>query len=366
MYTRITGRWLLALSMVLLLLLTACGKTNESPAPGSSGSDPAQTPAGSGQTDTGAGSDPAAPAELTNLTMRFDYLLNAYSVPFLVAQEKGFFANHGLEVEFSEGKGSSGTAQAVGQGQFDFGLADAGAIAATISKGAPIKTVAGVLGQNTQGLVFISDKVSITSVADLKGKRGGYFQGAGSFTLLQALKGVSNLTDDDIIVRLMDGNARIPALLEGQVDFIGGTVDGDYLRALGANPAAKFISMYDLGLQLQGMSVVAHNDKIANQPDVVRAFVAASAEGWKYALENKEEAAEIAVKYFPEAQQERMLEGLKLDEDFLTTPNTEGKPFGWMSDTDWQVTVDVMHKYGGLENPLPLSEYFTNDFVPQQ
>jgi NitT/TauT family transport system substrate-binding protein len=46
------------------------------------------------------------------------------------------------------------------------------------------------------------------------------------------------------------------------------------------------------------------------------------------------------------------------------TPNTAGKPLGWMSDKDWQSTVEVLKKYGGVTGPIEAAQLFTNAFVP--
>jgi len=46
------------------------------------------------------------------------------------------------------------------------------------------------------------------------------------------------------------------------------------------------------------------------------------------------------------------------------TPNTAGKPLGWMSDKDWEETVSVLKQYAGVTAPLEAQQIYTNDFVP--
>jgi NitT/TauT family transport system substrate-binding protein len=46
------------------------------------------------------------------------------------------------------------------------------------------------------------------------------------------------------------------------------------------------------------------------------------------------------------------------------SPNTEGKPFGWMSEKDWEETVEVLKQYGGVTASLQAHQLYTNDFVP--
>ena len=36
---------------------------------------------------------------------------------------------------------------------------------------------------------------------------------------------------------------------------------------------------------------------------------------------------------------------------------------GWMARADWKQTVDILKEFGGLKKPLPIEEYYTNEFV---
>ena len=46
------------------------------------------------------------------------------------------------------------------------------------------------------------------------------------------------------------------------------------------------------------------------------------------------------------------------------TPNTAGKQMGWMSDKDWDATVETLKQYGGVTTPLKAADLYTNEFVP--
>jgi NitT/TauT family transport system substrate-binding protein len=48
----------------------------------------------------------------------------------------------------------------------------------------------------------------------------------------------------------------------------------------------------------------------------------------------------------------------------LRTRNTEGHPYGWMSEKDWAVSVDILTKTGQLDKPIAAQVLYTNDFVP--
>ena len=48
----------------------------------------------------------------------------------------------------------------------------------------------------------------------------------------------------------------------------------------------------------------------------------------------------------------------------LRTRNTEGHPYGWMSDKDWAVSVDILMKTGQIDKPILVKDLYTNEFVP--
>jgi NitT/TauT family transport system substrate-binding protein len=47
------------------------------------------------------------------------------------------------------------------------------------------------------------------------------------------------------------------------------------------------------------------------------------------------------------------------------TENTKGKPFGWMSEKDWEKSVDILLKTGKIDKSFPATDLYTNKFVPQ-
>jgi NitT/TauT family transport system substrate-binding protein len=72
----------------------------------------------------------------------------------------------------------------------------------------------------------------------------------------------------------------------------------------------------------------------------------------------------ITKKFAPEIVPE--ITKRELEMSFLNwqTPNTAGKQMGWMSDKDWDSTVETLKLYGGVTTPLKASDLYTNEFIP--
>ena len=65
-----------------------------------------------------------AQARLREVTLRLDWLFQGPNGGFMVAQDKGFYREVGLNVDIGPGKGSGSTAQLVASKATQFGFAD--------------------------------------------------------------------------------------------------------------------------------------------------------------------------------------------------------------------------------------------------
>ena len=50
----------------------------------------------------------------------------------------------------------------------------------------------------------------------------------------------------------------------------------------------------------------------------------------------------------------------------LHSPNSVGHPLGWMAEADWHATIDTLRSYMGLTSDAPITDYYTNEFLPAQ
>src|SRR5262245_49151433 len=66
-----------------------------------------------------------------------------------------------------------------------------------------------------------------------------------------------------------------------------------------AKAELRTLLLADHGLELYGNGIVATEETLASNPDLVKRFVRAGLRGWKFALANPEKAAEDQIKYVP-------------------------------------------------------------------
>src|SRR5437773_9343913 len=84
---------------------------------------------------------PAQQRPLDKITLRLDWVNLGFHALWYYGRDKGVFADHGLDLEVLEGRGSDLTAQTVGNGSVAYGTADAAAVMSLIAQGLPVKIV---------------------------------------------------------------------------------------------------------------------------------------------------------------------------------------------------------------------------------
>src|ERR1700751_2086945 len=119
------------------------------------------------------------------VTMRLDWLYQGPNAGFLVAQDKGFYEQAGLNVEIGPGRGSGSTAQLVASKATQFGFADGYVVGNAVSKGMNIKAVAGLYRRNPTAVVVLADS-DIKTPKDLEGKTIAIAAGSTQFQQLAA------------------------------------------------------------------------------------------------------------------------------------------------------------------------------------
>ena len=120
----------------------------------------------------------------------------------------------------------------------------------------------------------------------------------------------------------------------------------------------------DFGLTVAGQVHFAATETIQVKPQVVRAFVEATLEGWKAAIKNPSEATTAYVKNFPVLRPTVVERQLTLYFDYIDSKKTRGKSLGWQSEVDWQETQELALQTGTIKRKEPVERYFTNRFIP--
>jgi NitT/TauT family transport system substrate-binding protein len=298
------------------------------------------------------------------VTVRLDWIYQGPNAGFMVAKDKGFYEQAGLNVEVSPGTGSGNTAQLVASKATQFGFADGYVVGNGVSKGLNIRAVAGLYRRNPTAVVVLADS-DIKTPKDLEGKTVAIAAGSTQFQQWPAFVKGCGLDASKIRVVNIDPAGSPPALITRQVPAIAGYALGQVPSVeIRGNTKARIFWYADCGVTAVSNCIVVHNDLIKEEPELVLSFVAATLKGFLYGRRNLDEMIAIARKYSPAIEPAIARREAEMSWQSWISPNTERKPFGWMSEKDWEETVEVLKQYGGVTAPLQAQQLYTNDFVP--
>ena len=161
---------------------------------------------------------PAAAAE--RLTLLLDWFVNPDHAPIIVADELGYFADAGLEVEIVAPADPNDPPKLVAAGQADIAISYQPQLHIQVDQGLPLARIGTLVATPLNSLVALADG-PIREIADLEGRKIGFSVGGFEDALLGAMLGHHGVSLAD--VELVNVNfALSPALLSGQVDAVIG------------------------------------------------------------------------------------------------------------------------------------------------
>lgn len=339
------GRRTAASSLSLLLagsFLAACGGDTEAP--------------------------PERPQELQRVTLSTDFFFNPGYAPILLAADKGYFEEEGLDVTVRQGNPGGGNLQAVSEGTVDFLYGAVDEVPFAVASGADVKAVAVFTHSNPNSIVVKADSL-IQGIEDLAGATIGQPVGGGPpyamFPDILESVGVDPATVEVVDV---DFESLGPSLLSGQVEAINMWYTVTPLVEQGG--PVRYYPYKDYGFDfLGGLALMTSSRMIEDNPDAVRGMVSALLRAWADSARDPAGTIEAGARSeyresFLDA--EPLIEYLELTLTNLETPDTEQNGLGLSTDAEWQSLVDVSQQYGGLEEVFSLDTYYTNEFLPEE
>jgi NitT/TauT family transport system substrate-binding protein len=299
----------------------------------------------------------------TPVTFQLNWVAGGANAGFAAAVEEGFYKKAGLDVKLVQGNGSGNTAQLVASGRSDIAYADAVAVSQLIAKGAPMKVLSTVYQSNPNEVMALK-KAGIKTINDLRGKKVGVPSGSSQTTMLPLFLKANHLTEADVNLINMPPTSMVPSLLQGQVDAILGSMDAYQIQAESQGAELDTYRFADYGVPTVSTSIFANDTYIKEHPDVVKNFIAASLEGWSFALDHPEKAVKDLKTVFPE-----MNEALATRELAAITPlfcSGGAKYIGKAEDALWVKSQDLLSEVKLLPAGRDPKSYYTNAYLPPE
>jgi NitT/TauT family transport system substrate-binding protein len=310
---------------------------------------------------------PGHPAD-RDVSFVLDFIPGGFHAPWYVAADRGFFKEEGLNVKISRGYGSGDTVMKLAAGQYDIGLAAIGAlIAARANENVPVKATFLYLTRDMLTM-WVRDEGVIKTPKDLEGKLIATTAGNAHHVLFPLFAKGAGFDASKVRWVTVDGAVMAGMLINKQIDA------APYFWYHGARirPQAsergitlKPFPYADYGLKLYSTSLVARDETIQKDPELLRKFNRATLRGMRWAAENTEATARIVMKANAEATFEATKGEWELSKQFIWVEESQKDGQGVFEPGKLKSTIDQI---AGATNPKRVptpDEIATSALVPR-
>jgi len=305
---------------------------------------------------------PKAPTGRKTVRFATDWRAQGEHGGFYQALASGEYAKRGLDVTIMQGGPSVNVPQLLAAGAIELGMGSNSFIPLNMAaEKAPVKAVAAFFQKDPQVLIAHPD-TGVTKIADMAG-RPILLADASKTAFWVWLKAKYGFTDAQVrsynyslAPFLADKRAIVQGYLSSepyQVEKEGGFKPGVFLLA-------------DEGYPGYATMVLAPNKLIESDPDMVRAFVEASAAGWKAYLHGDPAAADaLILKDNPEMTLALLANAREQmrNHGIVESGDAAGGNVGAMSEARWAEFFRVTSEQGVYPKDMDYRQAFTLDFV---
>jgi len=300
----------------------------------------------------------------TSVNVMLDWTPNTNHIGIYVAQAQGYYKDANLTVAIQQ-PGDVQVEQIVATGKAQFGVSYQEQTTYSRAQNVPIVSVAAIIQHNTSGFAALHDKHPLKSPADLAGLRYGAFGSQVEKPILNILmQCAANKSADTLKFIDIGFTEPLPLMDKDRIDFVWLFYGWDGIRADLQGYKLDFVMLRDYTQCVPDYYtplLITNEDMIKNQPDVVRAFVQATARGYAYAIQHPDEAANMLLKAAPDLDANLV----KRSAAWLANQyQAEAPRWGEQRAEVWQGFTDFLVKNKALDKAIDVKTAFSNDFLP--
>lgn len=311
----------------------------------------------------------AGKAQALDMKFTLDWAFQGPTAAFIVARDLGYYKDAGLNVTIDRGNGSAGAIQSVATGAYQMGFADVNALVEfnVANPGQAAKAVMIVYDAPPFG-IYVLKKSGITKPQEVVGKKLGAPVFDASYKLFPAFAAKIGI-DPAAVPRVnMAPPLREAMLARGEVDVISGHYFSSMLdlQAKGVAQADIVPFLYkDYGMDFYGNAVIASGRFMAEQPDAVRKFNAATIKGMRWVIANRDKAVDMVAVVDPLI--DKQLERTRLEMAItmnIVTPYVQANGMGAAEPARLETAIKDIVSAVGLKSTPAVADIWSGDFLP--
>src|SRR5512140_1317188 len=244
---------------------------------------------------TACAAQPAAtPSALVHVKLPVGYIPNIQFAPLYVALDKGDFKDAGIQLEFDYSL-ETDAVSLVGANNMQFAVVSGEQVLLARAQGLPIVYVCAWYQQYPVAVVSKVEQ-GIRTAADLRGKRIGLPGLFGAnYIGLDAIRFSAGLTEKDVTLDSIGFN-QVASLAADKDQAVSVYTTNEPVQLAAQGYRLNEIRVADT-LQLASNGLIANEQTIAKDPDLVKRMASAFLKGLADTIANPNEAYKISEKY---------------------------------------------------------------------
>ncbi len=239
--------------------------------------------------------------ELEKVSLQLNWKYQFEFAGFIVAKEKGYYKDFGLDVELKEFDHGLNILDEVKSQRATFGIYDLSLLQLKDDKN-PVKIIANYFKRSA--LIFIANQ-DILTPDDLKNKIIMADKEQIKSSTLSTLLRKFNIKKDDYTLK--QHNFSADDFINGKVDVMSAYISNELYHVRKSKKRYTIIDPLSYGIYGSGLNVFVTKKSTIENPQMIKSFISASNMGWIYALKNKEEIVDLIYEKYSKSKSKEAL-----------------------------------------------------------
>ena len=306
----------------------------------------------------------------TAVKLTLDWRFEGPAAGFLLAQDKGYFAEEGLDVTIDTGNGSVEAIPRVATGAYQFGFGDINSLIKFLDEdpAQPVKAVMMVYDKPVFSVIGRKSLGITDDPKSLEGKKLGAPPPDGAFAQWPAFVQAAGLDTSGITIESIGFPVREPMLASGDVDGVFGFAFSVILN-LKANGVPDddiaTILFADHGLNLYGNAILVNEAFADANPELVTGFLRALAKGFADAVADSAAGAAAVLARNETLNIDTETARLEMANEMnIKTPYVVENGFGGIDEARLAASIETLKISMGLKGAVTAADVFDAQYLP--
>lgn len=309
-------------------------------------------------------------AKLDKVTLALDWTPNTNHTGIYVAMQKGWYRQQGIDLSLLPYSSSVAPETLVATDKADFGISFTEGVTAARAAGQPLVSVAAVIQHNTSALISLKSS-GLDSVAKLAGKRYAGFGAPYEQPLIAQVLSCGGATSTSFQNVTTDVEP-IAALKSGKFDFAWVYAGWEVVEAMRQGVQLNVFPITDYCIpDYYSPVIITSQQHVAGQGDLIKRFLKATAQGYTFAVQQPQQAADLLTAGAPKGTFDDAQLVLQSQQYLSPRYQADAKCWGNQTLDKWTNYPRFMYNHGAIQDangnavtmPPDYAAAFTDQFL---